>query len=153
MLNKSTLSIDHLKKAIYQLNLAEHLLEVTYPLVKDPKMLLSILSNLEATHKNLFETVLPSNFNETNISFISKLDKFEDLLQPQIVLNDGLLKTIKTVHDLVEEHENSAVVFSRKDAFIVCKDDYEMIKIDPLLIGEQLHNTKRLTRQIIDMVK
>lgn len=153
MLNKLSISITHLQKAVYQLHLAEHLLEVTYPLIKDPKMLLSVLSNLEQSHENLLESVLPSNLIKADTSFMSKLNSFEDLLQSQIVLSEGEIKTIKTVHDLVDQHKESAVVFSRKDSFIICEDDYKMQKIDPLLVGEQIHNTKKLTTKIFGLVE
>lgn len=152
MLNKSWLSIKHLQKAAYQLHLAEHLLEVTYPLVKDPKMLLSVLSNLEQSHENLFESVLPLDLRNSDTSFVKKLKSFEDLLQSYSIISGGEIKTIKTVHDLVLQHKESAVVFSRKDSFVICEDDYKIKKIDPLLVGEQVHNTKKLMTKIIKLV-
>lgn len=153
MLNKDSISINHLQKAVYQLHLAEHLLEVTYPLVKDPKMLLSVLSNLEQSHENLLESVLSSDLKSADTSFLSKLKSFEDLLQPVVALKEGEIKTIKTVHDLVDQHKESAVVFSRKDSFIICEEDYKMKKIDPLLVGEQIHNTKKLANKIFSLVE
>lgn len=153
-LNKSLyISLEHLKKAVYKLHLAEHLLEVTYPLVKDPKMLQSVLSSLEQTHQNIFESIIPSSLANADTSFIMKLNSFEDILASSMVLDKGIIKTIKTVDELTTQHKESAVVFSRKDSFVICDDDYNIKKIDPLLVGEQLHNTKKLTSRMIDLLK
>lgn len=148
MLNKS---IEHLKKATYQLYLAEHLLEVIYPLVKDPKMLLSVLSNLEQAHNSLFDSILPSSLVNADTTFIKKLNSFEDLLKPKLILDAGMIKTIKTVHELVNQQKESSVAFSRKDSFVICDDNYSMKKIDPLSIGEQVHITKKLTNKILNL--
>lgn len=153
MLNKPTLSIIHLKKAAYQLHLAEHLLEITYPMVKDTKMLLSVLSNLEQTHEQLFQAVLPSDLINADTSFIQKLNSFETLLKPHLVLDEGMIKTIKSVQDLTIKHKESGVVFSRKDLYAICDDDYNIKTLDPLSVGEQLRTTKKLTKQLFELVK
>ena len=152
-MSNNQISISHIQKAVYQLHLAEHLLEVTYPLVKDPKMLLSVLSNLEQAHEEMFKTVLPSNLIKADTDFVSKLKSFEDLLHSQQVITSGEITTIKTVHDLIDKHKESAVVFSRKDSFVICEDDYNLKKIDPLLVGEQVHNTKKLMKKMLDVVE
>lgn len=153
MLNKPLISIIPLKKAAYQLQLAEHLLEVTYPMIKDPKMLLSVLSNLEQTHNHLFESVLPSNLVTAETNFISKLNSFEQLLAPHIVLDDGIIKTIKSVNDLKIKHKESGVVFGTKDSYVICDENYHLDQLDALSIGEQLRNTKKLTKKIFNLVK
>lgn len=150
MLNKS---IEHLKKAIYQLQIAEHLLEVTYPLVKDPKMLISVLSNLEHAQDSIFEAILPLNLANADTDFVTKLNSFEDLLRPQMVLDKGIIKSISSVHDLLNQHKESSVVFSRKKSFVICDDDYSMKKIDEVSVGEYLHNTNKLLKNILTMVE
>lgn len=147
------ISIKKLTKAAYQLHLAQHLLEVTYPLVKDPKMLISALSNLEQTHNSMFESVLPMDLVNSDVNFISKLNSFEELLKSAVVLESGEKKTILSVHDLINQHKESAVVFSRKDSFVICEDDYKMNKIDPISVGEQVHNTVKLLNKLSGLVK
>lgn len=136
--------IEKVKQAIKHLNTAKNLLRVTYPLAKEPKILIGAMTNIEQAHQNLFEAIIP----KLDTSFIKNLSSFQDILTSHQIINKGVIKTIKTVHELMEKHAESPVVFNRKNSVIICEDNYNMKEITPLLVGRQIAETTKLTKNL-----
>lgn len=110
---------------------ADHMLCVTYPLVKDLRLLPAILDNIFQAYQNamsaalyhgkLFKTV--PNFNE---SFEGKLNMFKDKIASEYGIDGSYMADIQSLKEFINQHKKSPMAFVRKDKFVICNDGYEM---------------------------
>ena len=134
-------------KAVQKIRVADHMLFMTYPLVKDPKLLLSIIENIFASldygvssllhHEKLFKRIPP--FHDT---FPSRFEIFKDKMIPKYELSPKYVKLIKDVGSIISEHKKSPVEFARKDKFVICSPSYSLKTIDTNLVKKYIFETK-----------
>lgn len=134
-------------KAVQKIRVADHMLFMTYPLVKDPKLLLSIIENIFASldygvssllhHEKLFKRIPP--FHDT---FPSRFEIFKDKMIPKYELSPKYVKLIKDVGSIISEHKKSPVEFARKDKFVICSPCYSLKTIDTNLVKKYIFETK-----------
>ena len=126
-------------KAEKSLRIADHMLYITYPLVKDNKLLMAILENIYIAfsqslasvlyYERLFKRIPP--FHDT---FESKFNLFSSKIARKYNVDKQYLDAIKNVQDLVKDHKNSPIEFIREGKFVICSKDYRMktITVDGL---------------------
>ena len=112
---------------------ADHLAYVSYPLLKDNKLLVVITKNLYMAGVNGMDTILyyEKVYKRINIlptDFNSRMLIFEKQLVPRMKINSSICKIIKDLRFIINQHRESPVEFSRKDKFVICNDDYSMVK-------------------------
>jgi hypothetical protein len=124
------------KKKIW---LADHILTQTYPLLKDPHLLLSSLETLFLAYANSIGALLhyERQFNripEFKEDFDSKLRALRDNCAKRYLIKQEDINMIKEIRDIIVQHKKSPVEFVREDRFIICSDDYSMktINVDKL---------------------
>ena len=126
------------EKALKNIKIADHIISVTYPLVQDPKLLLVVMDNIFFAFNNTMTSIL--NYERTfkripefGESFEIKVNMFKTKVMPKYNINQEYLKTILELKEIIKEHKESPVEFSRKDKFVICSDSYKM---RTLSIGE-----------------
>ena len=144
-------------KAVQKIRVADHMLFMTYPLVKDPKLLLSIVENVFASldygvsallhHERLFKKIPP--FHDT---FPSRFEIFKDKMIPKHDLSPKYAKLIKEVQGILSEHKKSPVEFARKDKFVICSPSYSLKTIDTNLVKKYIFETKVFVNSINKIV-
>lgn len=112
---------------------ADHLIYMTYPLVNDKKLLITITQSLftisqcivnavleyERMHKRI--AILPTNFESRLVVFRNKCAKNYNIDLESI-------KMIEELHELVNDHKESAVEFTRNEQLVICDDGFENMK-------------------------
>ncbi len=121
-------AIENAKKTI---RIADHMLVMTFPLVKDPKLLLSVVdSTFSATlnamysvvyYERLFKRIPP--FQD---DFDSKFTTFKLRIVPRYKINKEYVNLIQELKEVLMEHKRSPMEFSRGDKFIICSSNYRM---------------------------
>lgn len=134
-------------KAIKHLRAADHMFHVTYPLIRDSKLLLGVVESIFLCvtnamaailwHDQVFKLVPP--FHET---FESKFLIFTEHCVLRYKINKELVHMIQEVKDVVIKHKKSPVEFRKKDRFIICEEDYNMIAVTDFKIKDYLHKAK-----------
>ena len=129
---------------------ADHLVYMTFPLVNDNKLMITIIQNLlsanqmaigaileyEKTQKTVI--TLPQNFNSRFALFKTKYAK-------QYKVPEDVLKMIQELTETLEEHEQSPIEFARKDKFVICTEEYRKLKtVDIKLLKQYLTITRKL---------
>jgi hypothetical protein len=118
-----------------KLVVADHMLYMTYPLVNDTKLLLSIMENVFLAMSYAMSSVLyyeqlfkriPS-FHE---SFESKFSIFKDECVKKYCFDKEHINIIREIKDIIVEHKKSPVEFVRKDRFVICSSNYRVKTID-----------------------
>ena len=126
-------------KAERSLKIADHMLFVTYPLIKDDKLLMSILENIFLAFTNsmgavlyyerLFKRIPPFHDN-----YESKLKLFVHRVMPTYNIDRRFVDAAGKVRDLLVERKTAPVEFIKNGKFIICSQDYQMraISVDML---------------------
>jgi len=140
-----------------KIGLADHMLTQTYPLLKDPKLLLASVENLFLAYTNaigsllhyerLFKRIPP--FQDT---FESKFEVFQTECIPRYVIKQEYINTIKEIKEIVVQHRKSPMEFSRNDRFVICGADYQMKTIDYLQLKIMLSQAKEFVDLVNEIV-
>jgi len=133
--------------------LADHILTQTYPLLKDPKLLLSAVENIFLAYTNSIGSLLyydrlfkriPS-FNDT---FDSKIRVFRNHCVEKYDIKQEDINIIKEIKDIIVQHRKSPIEFSKEDRFVICSDDYKMKTIEVSDLKKMIKNAKDFIRKV-----
>ncbi len=140
------------ESAIKHIKAADHILTQTYLHLKDPKLLIAALDNTyigfdEAIgailHYKKYQKEIPP-FHE---SFMTKLDLLKDYVGKTGITKEHIT-TARTIHEIIAAHKDSAVEFSRKDAFVISTDNYTLRTITPEKLKGFIKDAKSLIAQM-----
>ena len=106
-----------IKKAAYHITNAENLLDVSYPLIKEGKILIKALDELGKGANIL----LKSNFSEDN-------------------------QELHKILSLIERRKKSPMEFSRKNKAVIMHEDLELESITPEFLKEKISFLKKLLK-------
>jgi len=149
-MEKFQISIQNAKKNI---RIADHMLVMTYPLIKDPKLLLSVLENINQAITNSISSILEYERIFKRIppyqeSFDSKLNMFRSKIMSRYGLNQEYLNLILEVNEILREHKKSPIEFSRDDRFVICSENYRMKTVGIPDLKKNIAKTKMFINQI-----
>ena len=140
-----------------KLQLADHLLTMTYPLVKDPKLLLSVVENLFLAfsyamgsllyYERLFKRIPP--FPD---DFKSKFEVFKDKCLSRYNIDNEYPKIMQDIKDIIVAHKKSHIEFPRRESLIICNDSYRTRTISPDMIKDYLKKAKLFIKDVSTIV-
>jgi len=121
-------SLDYLtvwNNAVQQQKIAQHLLEVTFPLSKDPKMLLGVVYNLSGSVNLLLDSLLLSEGILPPPELPSKISKLKLSPKAELLTSDEI-KLIYLLQEIKDSHRASPMEFQRDKKLVICDKDYSM---------------------------
>lgn len=136
-----------------KLTTADHMLTQTYPLLKDPKLLLGVWKNITESVKEgilaflLYEASM-KRINKIPETFRAQLTLFQRELVPKYGLPESLMLFIFELEELIAEHKTSPVEFARKNQYVICDGEYNLKKLTPELLKKQLTKAKIFMKYI-----
>ena len=147
--------LGHRRKASRYLHVADHMIYMTYNVVGDPKLLLSVMDIIFLSLTNAVTSVLEYAYKYKIIpqvpqGFEAKFMLFKDL-GAKYGVDEMFLFMLRDVKDTIYEHKTSPVEFRRKDKYVICSDSYEMKTISLDQIKEYIRQTRdfiKLTEKI-----
>jgi hypothetical protein len=114
-----------------KIKIADHMLTMTYPMVKDPKLLLAVMENIFLAltnsmgsllhYERIYKRVPP--FQDT---FVSKFNVFKQKCAKRLNIDPESVMMIHEIKEIILQHKKSPVEFTRNDSFIICSEDYRM---------------------------
>ncbi len=122
---------EQLEIALFQYDAAFHLLNVTFPLVNDPKLLIGVIDNIfksmDATLQAILleakEKKIINNFGPT---FLGRIDSFRTNIVFKNKFSLNHLHTIVDLNDILEMHKKSPMEFQRGNKFVISGQDYRL---------------------------
>ena len=134
-------------KAKKNAQIADHMLYVTFPLVKDPKLLLAIIENIFLAYTNSIAAILYYERMYKRIppfqeNFESKFNLFKERCITRHHLDKSYIIEIQDIKDIIIEHKKSPVEFKRGDRFVICSDNYRIKAISVNDIKKYLEKAK-----------
>ncbi len=133
-------------KANKALQTADHLTYVTYPLLKETKLVITIIENLynalEAgmnaflTYEKLYKRIynLPDSFE-------SRIDLFKKVAQ-RYNINRDIILLIKDLKKITDYRRKSPIEFVRRDKLVICSDSYKTKMINHETVKNYLNKAK-----------
>ena len=117
-----------------KITIADHMLSVTYPLLNETKILVSVMENVFLAYTNamgsllyyegMFKRIPPFEDN-----FESKFNMLKQRCVDKHNMDKKYLLDMQDMKNLLLEHKKSPVEFVRKDRFVICSDKFNMKSI------------------------
>ena len=135
------------------LRVADHILNVTHPLIQDPKLLLGVIDNLYLALNSALRSLLLYDCARKSIPpFIdnqeARLRMFQVKSMPLHHIPEDFLVNYFDLRELIRRHKTSSVEFRRKDRFIICTPGYELTIVTVATMRTYIIKTK----QFVDMI-
>jgi len=135
------------EKARRNIMLADHMLTQTYPLIKDPKLLLAVIENIFLALTNSMATVLYyerlfKRIPPFHDNFESKFNLFKMKTAIRYNISQEYLYLMQEVKDIIIEHRKSPVEFTRENKFVICSSTYNMKTISVDQMKKYIQKTK-----------
>lgn len=131
-----------------KIKIADHMLGVTFPLVKDPRLLLAIIENIFLAYTNSIAALLHYERLYKRIppfrddSFESKFNMFRERCVIKHKIDKSYLTEIQDIKDIIVAHRKSPVEFKRRDMLVICSDNYRMKTIGVYDLQKYLDKAK-----------
>ncbi|MFH1331881.1 MAG: hypothetical protein ABIH63_01205 [archaeon] len=147
-----------LEKANSALRIADHLAYVTYPLLKDTKLVVAILENInnaitlsvEATveYDRMYKRIMttPANFQST-------FELFKTSSAPRYNIEREHIALISEVKTIMETRKRGTMEFIRGDRLVVCGTDFRTKTVDYEKIKDYVNKTKRYMLKINNILR
>ncbi|GIU68867.1 MAG: hypothetical protein KatS3mg002_0103 [Candidatus Woesearchaeota archaeon] len=138
-----------------KLRIADHLLSTTYPVIKDPKLLLSALSALYQALDLAIDAVLvfEKNFKSIQYTPENKIDIFRRKIIPKYSLDNELIFFYNALKEILESHKNSDVEFTKKETFVISDKEYNLKTLTYEDVKNKYSLTKRYIEKIFEVIK
>ncbi len=135
---------------------ADHMLNVTYKLVRDTKLLLAVMDNIFLALTNSMGAILYYDYLFKRVpSFQETFDSKFNLFRAKSMIKHNIpniyTKLIQDVKNIILQHKKSPVEFIRKDQIVICSENYQMQVIDLNKIKDYIYKTKTFV-QLMDKI-
>ncbi len=139
-----SLMTDHLSQSIRYLRIADHVVEKTYPTVKESKLLLAALEDLFLSLNFLMKAVVSEKeAQEFDDDFVHLFASFKQY-GPGYGYKDDDFDIIFKIRRIIQSHLDADVEFSRNDKFIICEQQYNMVQLSVEDVKEYIFKAKHL---------
>lgn len=149
---------DHYKKAVDYFKSADHLIYVTMPLVKDVKLITTILDNINFAllhcmdamleYERYYRRVLPLANN-----FELRLDVFKKRLVGRYGFMNEDAELIAEIKSLVDEKKGASMEFTKSGKYVICSENYNMRTVSVDEIKKYLSTTKNFLMKANKVMK
>jgi hypothetical protein len=141
-----------------RIQIADHMLTMTYPMVKDPKLLLAVVENIFLAltnsigsllyYERMYKIIPP--FQDT---FVSKFNMFKQKSVRRHNIGEDMVLLVQEIKDIILQHKKSPVEFTRNDSFVICSEDYKMKTISLEKMKNYILRSRALMQQIEGIIK
>ena len=113
-----------------KLKLADHMLYVTYPLIKDKKLLIYIMENIDKSIKKAIEAYIRYDQIYKRVksdpdSFPAKLILLSKISAQRYGFGESLFEFIEEIDDLIKKIKESPMEFVKGNKFVICYNNYK----------------------------
>ena len=141
------------QQSLRRLRIAEHILNVTYPLLQDPKLLLGVIDNLFFSLTDAMKSLLLYDYATKSIPQFkdtpsARLRMFQVRSMALHHIDADYLTHFYDIRELVHRHRTSSVEFRRKDQFVMCTAAYELTVVTVSTMRRYIIKTKQFIEAI-----
>ena len=144
--------IENLQEAQKTIRIADHLLYMTFPLVKDKKLLLKIILELKKGLSYCINSVLQYEYLYKRIRLSSdsksNFKTFQEKCAPRYNISDEEIQAVLEIFNLVEKHKQSPMEFVKNEKVVILSQDLQIDTITFEKTKEFLQISKDILRKI-----
>ncbi|MDK2849555.1 MAG: hypothetical protein PWP03_63 [Candidatus Woesearchaeota archaeon] len=149
--------IEKLDLAKKSLETADHILYVSYPLIKEPKLLLSAVESLYKCLEAAMEALLEFEYFYKRIpyygnSFDSKFYMFKTQVSARYHIDRNFLLIFSELREILDWHNKTTLELRKDDKFMIFLSDYRVKTLTLNKVKEYLTFTKNFIRKIEQIV-
>ena len=146
------------ERAIQHYEAAFHLLNVTFPLIKDPKLLPGVINNIFASLEAAIDAILRYERQLQLVppysdNFQSKFNMFRYKSVRRNKIEQKHVNLITDLKEILILHKKSPVEFQRGNKFVICSKDYHLKIISITDIKKYLNQTKEFLETMERIIK
>jgi len=149
--------LEYLAEAQKKLELASHMTYVTYPLIKEKRLLLKILTELNLSILNNINSILQYEYLYKEIELTNNaktnFNIFIRKCAPKYKITEHDVKKIIELFNLVEKHKNSPFEFVKNDKVVIMSDNLKTDTISLEKIKEFLYIAENILKKTQEMIK
>ena len=147
-----------LEEANRKLKIADHLAYVTYPIIKDNKLIMTITENLAEAMTKAVDALLDYDVYYKRIihlpsDFKSRLDIFRTNCAPRYKINTAYLSLIKDLQDLHEFRKKATMEFRKKDQYILTEENFKIKTLNYQKVKDYVNLSKSFFEKINFILK
>lgn len=143
-------------KALEHWKSADRGLTFTYKLVKDNRVLLSIVNSTFLACTNAMGSLLHYELLYKRIpifgdNFEAKFQVMKNRVAERYNLDPGYLRLMRDLREIIFAHNQSPIEFSRGERFVICSDNYELKEISAESLTVAIRKTKLFIDDVINI--
>lgn len=155
VLDKHRLALEVAQKNIH---VADHMLNMTFKLVNDPKLLLLVLERLTLSLKNAMGSVLYLERKYKRIPpFSDDMDTMLSIFRARCTrrynFDEDYAEVIQNVCILHKEHTQSPVEFRRGEQYVICSENLRVNVLSSATLQRYIEKTKAFIKDVREMIE
>lgn len=148
---------ENLKQAIKSLQIADHMVYVTFPIVNEQRLLLKIFDEIYKSIINCINAVLNYEYFFKKIRIYKdnneNIRTFTDKCAKNYNLNNEQIKKIIEIIEINKKHKQSAMEFVKTNKVVILSDNLKTQTLDISRVKEYLILAKYFLMQVNERVK
>ena len=145
-----TIKLNHSKK---RLSLADYMLTNTYSMLKEPKILVSVLENIFLAFNESLSSLLDferafKRVPSFGTSFESMSNVYISKVQNRYKLDKSFIKVMNEIKETIDYHKSSPVEFERKEKIVMANERYDLKTISKDKVYAYLMKAKEFAKKV-----
>lgn len=145
-------------RALEKLNMADYLVSTTYSLVKEPKLLISVIEKLYAAFELTITALLEyeKNFKFIPVysdNFDDRIDIFKRKIATKYEISNEIVDFIIRLKKTLDEHKKASVEFTKKETFVISDNNYNIITLNINEVKKNLTLSKKHMETLFSVIK
>lgn len=138
-----------------KLKIADHLLSTTFNIVKDPKLLISVVDTLYQAMDLAIDAMMEfeAHYKKPDYRPEEKIEIFRRKVVSKHGLDPAIVDFYFELKNTVESHRKSGVEFTKKNAFVITDDDYNLKTLKYDDIKGKYAKARAYSQQMFDIIK
>lgn len=147
---------EKLVQAQKKLSNADHMLTITYSMVKDSKLLLSVLDNIYQSQLQAISALLHYERTFKNIPAFSEensLITYQNHVESRLNFDAKYRLMLQEIKELMYAHKNSPIEFGRENSHVILDDESQPHVIKTEQLKEYVTTSKEFLKKIVEIMK
>ena len=141
-----------------KLKIADHLIGTTYPLVREPKLLVSVIENISQSLDLAMASLLDYEKSFIKIpsyseDFESRLEVFRRKVATKYGIENDVLNFIVDLRRILDGHKKSSVEFTRKEKIVITDNNFNMETLAIEDVKKKLLKAKAISNMMFSIIK
>lgn len=148
-----------LEKANKLFEVADHLTYVTYPMVKEPKLIFTITEHILNSCVSAMDALLYYEYTYKRIdsyqnnNFMEKINIFKYKVAPRYGIDRKHIFIMEDLKMILDRHKKSPVEFSKNNSIIMCNPNYEVTTITIEKVKNYVYESKNFLNKVNSLLK